>query len=598
MTLINILVSKTESNAGILSSTWFIVLLSILIGIGFAISIGALIYTYFYNPTSSFLHHQNFNKRIVTLDFNAKTIYIVDSREKENARKESYAKFLKSYSSIDARKLDIFFQEALEGKHAIHSFQVVDVFFSVDGRKKPHKNLIVIDFIDREKKILHFTSTILTNLTKFERREKKNKVHYRGFLTYDKYLFGFRGILSRANQAVFYLIMLVPTRNNGSSEASIEPALYELMDSLCLLIKKDRYIVKIDNNSFLFIDLNKLDPNDIEKLGEKLLYDSNSFLSLKSLKEDIDVTIGVTTRKRNELIQPLKKYTDDARNAALAAYSSPVEVPNISLSDSSALDNNSKKYSDSINRILKNKTWLVYFLPFFDLKESSLSNTYLFNMSTFGEKNLLAKEFLIDTLAKGSIDIALKEIQDDIHDRVVSSGKQKVKIILPIPYQLFHAAVNFFSKNADSSFDICLGFLHSDNSHFDSSGLAEDLAVLKKSKIKSLLFFQKLFIPLFPTEILEQFDGFVLFVDPLKRNSEVNEGRIRFYSMLNYLSPMNKDILVYGVDSLEEVELVADRNVKEVTCFELCNWSSRIETISLDDFEDFDKYILPYPESQ
>lgn len=599
MTFIHLATSKGESNEAILLNPWFIAFFSTLIAGALIIAVVALLYVYFVNPTSNFLRHQKLNKRIVSLDYKAKTIYIVDTRDSVNTRKEEYSTFLQSYSAMDARKLDTFFQEVLDGSTAVKSFQFLDVFFTSEGKRKPHKDLIVVDFVDREKKIIHFTSTVLANITKYERNEKKGNPRYRGYLTYDQYLYGFRGILTRADQAIFYLVMFIPTRDNGKTKATLEPALYELMDNMCRLIRKNRYIVKIDSSSFLLVDLNRMEPEDVEKLGEKMLYDANSFLTVKSLKDSIHVTIGVSSRGKNEEIKPLKKYAEEAKNAALAAYSSPSNAPNINIADRSFMDNSLKKYREAIDRTLNNKTWQISFLPFINMKNSISSDLYLVHIATYGEKNLSFDDFLLDTLAQGNFEEAMGKIQLDIKKRIVSSGIKGAGIVLQVPYQLFHVATKYFCEHRDYSYDLFLGLGHnSGTSYFDSDGVKEDLEALKNKKIKPLLFFSKPQLPLLPTELLEQFEGYVLLIGSLKKNSEVNEARIRIYSMLNYLGPIGKAIFVYGVDSLEELELISGRNVSEVTCSELQNWSSRLETMSEEERNEFNKYILPYPQGQ
>ena len=75
----------------------------------------------------------------------------------------------------------------------------------------------------------------------------------------------------------------------------------------------------------------------------------------------------------------------------------------------------------------------------------------------------------------------------------------------------------------------------------------------------------------------------------------VNEERIKFYSMIRFLEQYNKEVLVYGLKTLEEMQLVCTRPVNQVTCLELENSSSRLEIPTEEEMKEFKSYIQPYP---
>ena len=78
-----------------------------------------------------------------------------------------------------------------------------------------------------------------------------------------------------------------------------------------------------------------------------------------------------------------------------------------------------------------------------------------------------------------------------------------------------------------------------------------------------MLFFRSTSIPSITVETLSLLDGYVIEAKPELGIPSVNEERIKFYSMIRFLEQYNKEVLVYGLKTLEEEAMKKLKQVKE-----------------------------------
>ena len=89
MYLFNIFADLVDSR-GILGQVWFIVLISVLAFCVLIVGLFVCIYMYKTNVTKKFLKNQDMNVRMARLDFNARTVYLADSKNYQAARSITY----------------------------------------------------------------------------------------------------------------------------------------------------------------------------------------------------------------------------------------------------------------------------------------------------------------------------------------------------------------------------------------------------------------------------------------------------------------------------------------------------------------------------
>lgn len=589
-TLLKLLVTSE-----VLDDSWFIAAVATVSGLTLIICLIGFLFIKLSKPTEKFLSKQDLNNRIVRLDYDEKNIYLVDSKEPENSRSETYEHFLKSFSTIDARKLDAFFDGLFDKKNSspTGSFFVVDAHFSKDKGNKYQKSIIIVDSVNVQEKTIYFTSSLLPNITRCEMKQK-NRKKYQGYMDYEEFLLSFRGILSRYKQAVFYLVTLKPIRPEGWNKNVTETTLYQLIDKVCLNITENRYIIKVDGSSFLFVDLNEMLPEEIESFGNKLFYDCESFLSMYSKKEEMITQVGVTMRKPGKPISPLKYYIDNARSIAVSAYEDGKDEP--VLYEKQVIQNSQVDKDAAVDRILKNKTWRINFTPFFNI-DNSEANNYFIDLNVFGEKDININEFLLACMSRKILDDALEEITESIERRIPDDGKP-IHVVLPVKALLFHECALYFAYHPIKKASLSIGVLYSERSITEHDGLKDNISMLNEKGIEVDLIFRKLNLPSIPKNNIELFDGFILLVDSSVAESRVNEERILLFSLMKYLESYDKKLMVLGVGTLEQLGLVAGRGADGVTCYELENASSRLETPTEQAYESFKKNTLLYPSSK
>lgn len=585
MYLFNIFADLVDSR-GILGQVWFIVLISVLAFCVLIVGLFVCIYMCKTNVTKRFLKNQDMNVRMARLDFNARSVYLADSKNYQAARSITYEDYLSTYGPKDRRNVQAFLSDVVEEKKPVGSYLLAEAVYSKDKKKKKHKNLLVVTNVNSKNKLVHFSAYTLPNLTENGNKEKPKKD--RGYLDYEDYLMNFRGILSEKKQAAFYCVSLKSAHDDKGLDY-ITPILYRMIDKVCIHLKKNRYVIKIDDESFMIIDLNEKTSDDIRKLGDEIMDICEGFLGINSLKGEVILLVGVTARKEKEPIKALKRYVDEAKAASVSGESKD----NFKNSKNKASILKKYNLSAPIYRVLKNKTWRISFTPFFKT-DGSKTDTYLVNMEVYGEENLNINEFFYECADSNHFDEAMEKIVGDISP-LLDKKNPDTRLVLPIDGMVFGQALDYFTKKPPKEFKLTVALLYNFSSHTNTMKFIERIKKANKVGVSVMLFFRSTSIPSITVETLSLLDGYVIEAKPELGIPSVNEERIKFYSMIRFLEQYNKEVLVYGLKTLEEMQLVCTRPVNQVTCLELENSSSRLEIPTEEEMKEFKSYIQPYP---
>lgn len=579
-------------SAEVFQSPAMIAFLFLLFLLGLAGAIGSLIFICVTHPAKKFLKRRDVNDRHMRIDSAKKSVYLVDTNVLHEGKTISYDKFLSSFDAMDARRLETLVKNALGGKAKKDDFLALETVQTDQGKKKPQLVVFRLNAVDASSQAVFLTCSLLSNLSQFLRRRKRFR-RYCGFLSYDDYLMRFRGILSREEQAAFYLVTLTSIHPEIAGGGLGEYVLYRLMDHVAIQLQRNRYIVKVDEKSFLFVDLDKADEFSVKKFGEKLLEECESYLTLHSFREEFLVGMGITARFEGKPILPLKKYVDEARSAAVNAYRSPSEVSNLFVDQKAVEEKGGDASSQVVQRVLQNKTWRLSFTPLFPLNGDKVT-TYVMDCQLYGEGRVRMVDYLLDAFRKGLLTQAVEELLGSAMKRIPSH--RQINLIIPLHLRMLHESVRFFEKTQlPPGVSFLLGLVHDEAAPVDRDILNSDLDLSRAKGIPMVLIFQKLQFPTLYVKTLSKFDSFLVNVDGKEAENPFGKPRVALYSLLTYLEDFKKPVFVNGIASLEQAELVAGRNVAASTCLALQSSSSRPEAVPSQEIDEFLEFIKPHP---
>lgn len=215
-------------------------------------------------------------------------------------------------------------------------------------------------------------------------------------------------------------------------------------------------------------------------------------------------------------------------------------------------------------------------------------------MGVYGEENLNINEFFYECADSNHFDEAMEKIVGDISP-LLDKKNPDTRLVLPIDGMVFGQALDYFTKKPPKEFKLTVALLYNFSSHTNTMKFIERIKKANKVGVSVMLFFRNTSIPSITVETLSLLDGYVIEAKPELGIPSVNEERIKFYSMIRFLEQYNKEVLVYGLKTLEEMQLVCTRPVNQVTCLELENSSSRLEIPTEEEMKEFKSYIQPYP---
>lgn len=565
------------------------VCLAILIAIIIATTV--MFSTKYKRPDKKFLDKQDLNQRFLSLDYGNKMMFVLDSKRYSEAKKIRYSEYLASYSKQDAKRVDRFFVDSINGRLAVGDYMLVDAYYSKDRRKQPHKNLLITTNENGEKNTLDLIAYTLPNLTEYDWLAHKGKKRY-GFMDYETYLLNFRMILSRSKQATFHLVEL------SSIHGEFYPyAFYRLMDKVCLSLKKNQYVVQIDDGRFMFIDLNKSNGREIRRFSSEFMKMCEGFIAFNSLKSELILSIGMTTWTSKTKIPPLRKFVDGATENAVNSYSSAAKR-HFERMDQDELGKSARnEIRNSTNRILKNKTWRISYTPFFPTNisetESYSVDTYFMDMQTYGEIGINAEDFFYYVEQGGKFDEAIGEILRDVNYRVKKS--KRPNLIVPIGEVTFNKLLEYFLEHPPTGFKLTLALIYTESTHINSDKFVEKIRKANEKDISVIVYFKRMDIPYIASEVLSSLNGFMISHDGGEQDDDVYLSRIKLYSLIEFLSAYDRPILLYGIKSLDEIQLACSKPVTSITCMDLENSSSWLETPTVEEVEEFRSYISPSP---
>lgn len=589
MSLFELLTFDVLKDMTKLERTLFFSALCIVTLIAMSVAISVFFILKYKKPGKRFLEKQDLNQRFLSLDYEKQMIYVLDSKRYSEAKNIKYSDYLFTYKK-EAKKVDGFFLKSIQDSNSIGNYLLVDAFYSKDGKKKPHKNLLIATNSNSEKNTLNLISYTLPNITEHDWLRKKSKS---GYMNYETYLLNFRSILSKAKQATFYLAEM--TSIHGELYPS---AFYRLMDKMCLEIKKNTYVVQVSENSFMFVDLNKTSNRDSRKFSSSFMDMCEGFIALNALKSEMILSIGMTTWNNKVKIPPLRKFVDGATENVINSYSASAKSYFEKLEKNEMVKAVRNELKTSVNRILRNKTWKISYTPFFPTKKSDSSeyvvDTYYMDVKIFGEVGINSEDFFYNISKYNRFDDAIEEILKEVNNRV-DNNKKNPNIIVPIGELMFNKILDYFLDHVPNTFRLTLALVYTESTHINSSKFLDKINKAKEKGISIFVFFKRQEIPYIASDILSTLNGFMIYLDESFQESDLYQSRIKLYSMIEFLNSYDKPILIYGIHSLDEIQLACLKPVIGTTCTELENSSSWLEIPNKNKIEEFESYISTTP---
>ena len=398
------------------------------------------------------------------------------------------------------------------------------------------------------------------------------------FMTYPQFLAGFRKLMiDYGGRCQFLYVGLYPDEKARQFASERDEQEYQtslIADFLARRLTRNSYLIKVDDRSILMVSLKSRSDESYDSRLKAVRDDVYYFLSFNSMEDRYTPLIGRTIHEKGAVIKPLADYVRKAREDAISrAGRSPV----------SGLDKDGPMNEEArmtlIENAMKNRTYKLYFTPFFSLDYSPDGSAYMYlmTMEPFLSRGELTQEQLVEECLR--LDL-FDEMADGVTERIRLRQPAGQRITILAPWKLGYTDAllkSEFQKKIGNA-DLCLSFSSREIERYGGEKLIDTISRVNSNGIYTALSMENR-PPAIDSSIMQLFSIFIVQGDRGESPVADMHARANTLSTLNYLKHYGKPIALRGLENEGECYFAKIHGAACVSSDALCPPSSIFERL-------------------
>lgn len=525
-----------------------------------------------YHPVKKFLRDHDNNIRHFKYDANNNKVYFFDSKYLDKAKEITLEEFYQhfSFKPMETEKVNNWLNSLLYDENP--SF-MLRCQIKLNKYKNGRETYLKVNKVDKENKIIHFESIILSNSYLLKKNMKRFQLA--NIINYDVYLKNFRLKMFRTKPCQFYYINLKLNAKyaNYEKELTKNNVTIKLLGEFLLKnLNKYFYLVFIDNLSMLIIDTKPGDEDSINELFNNLQQQSKLFLSMNNIDEHYVLRIGMAYHPKNSPILPLNEYKANAMEDSNRRFNSIID--------------SSQYQEEYLKKVVFNSMYRTYFDPIFNFENGEVKAYIVsFEPFSFASKSIDTFDFFQALHEGGLFTNFLNAAKRNFCQRIKGSQTDSL-ILIPLPLLSVDEFISFFAScheiNPVEKQRLKIILYESEISEFSNDHIQEVIKKLKDNNLGPYLYMVNR-----PTSIgdtlLSMFDMYLITKNE-RRTSLIKDLTSRAYTLstLKSLAVYNKRIVLTKLIDTDECYFAKLHSVTWGACLSLCPPSSHLEVLDLD----------------
>ena len=428
--------------------------------------------------------------------------------------------------------------------------------------RKHYFSLLQVDYVDREKKLIHIQSYLMKYLVATKNGGENNY----GLSTVKE--FGEAFTVSNRKKG-FSACYRFTYKRLPDKDKDIDPLLFNQMkNALFPFVAGRRYLLQCSGNDLLFSDLRLSEKAKILYLVRAGLNSINRYLSLNSLTSVLDVKVGIV--EHGHFQGDSSSIIETAQNTAALAYEDNETVLFYEKGRNIQGAYADSAYRTEVERIIEEKRIHYYFRPIYSVEKEKVYGyfTKAAPFDAYFDSIDDLKEYahrteddraLFATIARDTLHIFLAENNDDAN-----------KLFFPVRMDERAHLLGTFSKLSRSkSAHMVFMFNESDIfsslGGFDADAVIEFMRLIRAKGYEVGLFLGSSELKL-PTRVYAAFDYFVVSFGFAGSASE-QDARIRsqLHALVEKLLKYQKTIIASDIEGWASIDLIISSGLRFIS---------------------------------
>lgn len=549
-------------------ATWYILAAAILSGLVFIILIVALIIVLVRHKKIT-PYKKSENTRVFIIDLPNKKVTEFDIRDLRGIKEIPLTRFYDQFNGAARNLVEIWVNDLIDKPEKTKSFFEAHIHLS-----KANKNEFVLleaSRVNKEEKIIHLESHILPKLT--VSNTKHSGRHY---------LIPFETLQAKYQQAVKHgkkkgvgcLIKVFSKRSmvDINTKYTLGAMTIQLINNLTPYLKETRFICLLDINEIFLYDSEISNRSMFFSLANELVRKIEGYLAMNS--RDDEYGIGVGAVMFDPAKPDLKAFI--SRSREMAVYAEKNEESSISLYEENTynqISGTNNRYGE-VASLIHNRSLRYYFTPIIFSLDASI---YLYRMdiSPYGVSFNSFEELV--TVAQESR--LLQPLNDVIFSDSSKVIRGRSKVILRLSLAMLKELIAKVEDCHEKTFILALD--HDTLDLFDYD-VREFNQVFERSK--SLGFSLALYFKDNPSspldeKLLRKFDMFIIGDEMSEKITKDERIQASIRLVLATYSPYEKPVIIYGLNTIGDLEVAIASGIKFFNCKAIASPSSALEII-------------------
>lgn len=526
----------------------------------------------------------DFNIRSYTYDYFKKTFICFDRSDMKHVKTFSEEEFYCQFRRADTYRIKNWFDDIIKEKDYSNTLQV-DV--KIDKRHQDLSSLLCFTSINRDKFIIHFDSQLLPfsfGLKNYSKNVKKLPLRY--FLKSEQDCQEFlKGADADVLGAIYYLKIYVDKdHNDQKEEIKLEMISHKIAMIVSRYLSKKRKMIRLSNEEFVIVDTASISKLMTINRAVTIYTAIQQFINT-DCEDDTNIRIAIGLSIGTLYHGDYYLGKDQAKRIADAIIDGKITNERVSLYSEDFFKEYErlKNLTDSVESLIKNSTFRIYFQAVLDIKNASVP-FYMIKIVPYGV-NL--QDFLSILQIAKNIKNGLSNLINGVLEKIEAiCALREVNLAIEIPYVFLDQFVSIANKRKKSNIHYILivketGLIANSD---DPSIMIRKLRSYKKNNYKIGLMINNITSEL-RNKVLKLIDYFFVpdifttkMDDFIQLQSDLRTIKTN-YTIENiplvYLSLKDKD----------DMEMCVINGAKILQCDSISLPSSRLEDIQEDELE-------------
>lgn len=515
------------------------------------------------------IRNHEYNVRIYRLDYARGLVYYFDRKSMKKRVTEPLETFYSQFPASDVANVRLWISNLISDEAKSAPFLEVKVFLK--SSREVASALYELTSVDRERQIIHFESHILPYLAYETKKRHRNVRSFIKSLSEIETIEQKRG----AERGAVLLVKLFSVHGYELDVDTVSPVMIQLLNNLAPTLNEDRFLVQLSQSEIAIFDFTIDSRAAVVGLANRLKQIADSFLTINSLDDNYEITIGLCLKDGRSALKTLV-----GRGREMAILAQQQEDIGFELFDPDkdyAALVASSGYKEIVNMI-RNKTFRYYFTPIVDLAEEE-SEAYMLSIEPYGTEFKTFADIVEEALELRLINPVFQTVVEGCLSKVRALEAQ-VKILFPASmayveiYESLSRELNFgnirpylcFTEEDLEGYDDERGDLEERLKNLRSAGV--ELGLIIQNETQNLT-----------EETLAGF-SYLLVSEEFTADFRQDERRVVFLkALLERYRDYKIRFAALGLDTVSDLEVAIKIGLKFFSCREFADMSSTPETL-------------------